>query len=720
MSDPNSAANPNPQDNQPQPGTPTPSAADLAKAVLGAAETVARATAGDVPGAVKTGLQTASAVSSPKRTTPEDLSSVVPAPHIPLLSAEPAVGSAAQIADAVSNPTPSSVPPSDVPPDSSEVEATSEDEEQKEKKKPGLGPRWSYIITRCLVVAIVWAFFAFLFDPIVRFGAVESAQRVAGAKVDVVEFSTKFFPPQIHVGHLAVANRNEPMTNLVEFASMSGDVDGLALMKKSYILNKATITGLRWGTERTESGALADVDHPKDEKDGESELLGKLEDAGKEWAKGLLDRAEMKYDPKNLETYVLADQLEDEWKTDFDDLELRAKSVEARVKKLKELFNAAKRDPLRNLANIDQIVKDGVRLKAQLQDIRTDVGRLPPKAQLDVNALNDARKRDTERIQREIKELILDETKLSEFLLGPETHHRVAQAMSWLKWTDDRVDRMKTTKPERTRGEDIAFNDRNPLPRFLARLIEVTGEGEIAGDHLQIQGTISDVTDNPVLHGKPTIVRLEGTGEAAVKLHATIDRTKELPSNELNLSYNLPHATDDTLGDDDTFAVVVHANSTEWTVNLRTVDRELHGTIVLKQKPVRLEARLKEGADERLRQVVEESVASVDEIQATVTLSGTVDDPKWKLRTTLGRQISRGVQRGMNNALTAEKTKLVAKLDGELKGRQEQFLGKLNGRYGDITKQLKLNDQILNEVNASQLIQRVSGGKFDPTKLFRR
>lgn len=696
-------------------GKPALSAAELAAAVLNASEAVARASAGDAVGSIRAGAEAI----APPAAQPEaaqlneaQLNEAHPATEAPaapkkedsLATTGPALASGAEPASE-----------SDTP------EVQPEEKKEEEKKKQGLGPRWSYIITRGLVVAFVWAFFAYVFDPLIRFGAVQSAQAIVGAKVDVEEFSTDFFPPRMHIHGVAIANRKAPGTNLVEFESIEGEVDGLALMKKSYILNKATVTGLRWGTERSDSGLLDAAELEQETENSEkSELLIQLEEAGREWARDLLARASMKYDPRNLETYVLADQLENEWKTDFDDLELRVDDVETRAKKLKELFNAAKRDPLRNLAKIDQIVKEGLRLKGQLNQIRGDVGRLPPKAQQDLNALNESRQRDTERVQRDIKDLVLNEDNLSEFLLGPELHHRITQAVSWLKWTDERVDRFGSAKPKRTRGELIAFTDRNPLPSYLARLINVSGEGEIAGDQLTIQGTISDVTNDPVLHGKPTIVRLEGHGDAIVKLHATIDRTQEVPSNELNLSYDIPRATDETMGDGDSLSVAVHAESTKWTANLRTFGEELSGTIVLRQEPVRLEATLKEGTDERLRQIVESSVADVDEVHATVTLSGTIHDPKWKLRTTLGRKILRGVERGVNDALSAQKKALVAKLDGELKDRQQAFLGKLNGRYGAITEQLKLNDTLLSELNADQLIRRVSGGKFDPRKIFNR
>ena len=64
----------------------------------------------------------------------------------------------------------------------------------KPKPKTGLGPRWSYILTRGFVVASVWAFFAYVFDPLVRMGVIISSQTAVRAKVEIDTFETTFFP----------------------------------------------------------------------------------------------------------------------------------------------------------------------------------------------------------------------------------------------------------------------------------------------------------------------------------------------------------------------------------------------------------------------------------------------------------------------------------------------------------------------------------------------
>ena len=70
--------------------------------------------------------------------------------------------------------------------------------------------RWSYLIPRLMIVALIWAFFAFGFDPALRYGATETLQAVTGAKADVGEVVTEFFPPRVTVDSFALADRSKP------------------------------------------------------------------------------------------------------------------------------------------------------------------------------------------------------------------------------------------------------------------------------------------------------------------------------------------------------------------------------------------------------------------------------------------------------------------------------------------------------------------------------
>jgi len=593
---------------------------------------------------------------------------------------------------------------------------SSEDDrkKKKQKKQPGLGPRWSYILTRGIVVASVWAFFTFAFDPILRYSAITAGQQAVGAKVEIATLQTSFFPPKISVTNVAAANRNKPGTNILEFESLNGDVDGLALMHGSYVLDKAVVNGLTWNTPRDDDGLLPDSPVPE-ESEGPG-FGGQLEKYGKEWASDIFDRAKLEYDPRNLESVRLAQQLEVEWKTDFDGLEARIKNVDAAGRQLKQLADQIKKMRLdQQIEAVNKLRFDGPRLLQEVKEIRVALQVLPDKAKGDLGDLDEARKRDQAEIKRKVEELVLDGDKLSEFLLGPTVHHRIRNSLAWLDWGSKQASKFSNApKPERQRGDDIFFPLANPLPKHLARLIEVNGEGKIGGDQMAVQGTIVDVSSDPQLYGKPTVVRMSGKGEADVQMKAELDRTQDIPKNILDVAYILDQATTGKLGDDDSLAVEVRAGSTRWNVHLETVGEKLTGTVVMLQAPVLLIPEMK-ADDETLGRLIAASMKNIERIDATVELSGTIKKPRLKLKTNLGEAISNGVKQGFGREISAQKDALIAKVDAQVKEKQDGLVGMFLGRRDSITEQLNLRESVIQD-----LIPKVADRQLDPTSLFKR
>ena len=585
---------------------------------------------------------------------------------------------------------------------------------KKEKKQPGLGPRWSYILTRGIVIASVWAFFTFAFDPILRYGAITAGQQTVQAKVEIATLQTSFFPPEISITNVAAANRNKPGTNILEFETMNGDIDGLALMHGSYVLDKAVVNGLTWNTPRDDDGLLPDSP-PSEESEGPG-FGDQLEKYGKEWANDIFERAKLEYDPRHLESVRLAQQLEVEWKTDFDGLEDRIRNVDTAGRQLKQLVDQSKRmNPIDRVEAYRRIANDGSRLLREVSVIREDLKVLPGKAEGDLGNLDEARKRDQVEIKRKVEELVLDGDKLSEFLLGPTVHHRIRNALAWLDWGSTQASKLSDQpKPERQRGDDIYLPLNDPLPGYLARLIEVTGQGIIGGDQMAVQGTIVDVSSDPVLYGKPTIVRMKGQGESDVQMKAELDRTKNVPANILDVAYVLDKATTSKLGDDDSLAVEVRAGSTRWNVHLETVGDKLTGTVVMVQAPVLLIPEMK-ADDETLGRLIAASMKNIDRIDATVELSGTIKKPKLKLKTNLGETISNGVKEGFGREISAQKDALIAKLDTQINEKQNGLVGMFRGKYGDIFEQLNLR-----ESGIQDLIPKVAGRPVDASGLLNR
>ena len=168
--------------------------------------------------------------------------------------------------------------------------------------------RWTYVIPRLIIVALIWAFMAFGFDPLLRYSAIHSLQAVTGAKVDIRSVRTEFFPPRFSIDAAALASYRNRGLNMLQFDSMKFNLAGAPLLRKSYVVEEASVTGVRFGTSRNDNGQL-EVVPLSNEPEAPSWLTEKLKSAGDEWLKNFTEQAKGQLDPNVLESYRLGNQL---------------------------------------------------------------------------------------------------------------------------------------------------------------------------------------------------------------------------------------------------------------------------------------------------------------------------------------------------------------------------------------------------------------------------
>lgn len=605
--------------------------------------------------------------------------------------------------------------------------------------------RWTYLLPRAILIGLVWAFFHYGFDPVLRRGMIYTGQRAARAKVEINGLETTFFAPAIKATNVQVADRKHPGTNLVEFTDLAAKLELQPLLKKSFIVNEATLSGLQWGTPRADSGLLPG-DEPDLAEDSDSQLLDNIKQEllvrGKDWLAGLVDRAKLDFDPNQFATVRLGQELEERWPKEFGRYEDDLKALKQQIDELRNSVRVKGGSELEKIERYARATKDVEQLLRELELVKQQLAGTMRQAKEDLQALDAARTQDLAKIREKADLLQLDPTEITELLLGPELTHRLETAIGWAKFLRERIQlATDEPKPERFRGETILFSRKEEIPLLLIRLLNVDGRGEFSGESLAFKGSISGITSNPKIHGKPIIVRLDAVGQPvgqpvgqafqpdsnapsssnsnniqlvsgqagnpdllAVQLKAVLDYTKAVPEHQLLLSYKEPRPEERMIGKPDSIQLAMTSRASNCLANLTLVGDELTGQIDYQQALESMTATLgskRFKGDTQVLAVVQDVVNGINKIDAQMLVSGTALKPRFKLKSNLGQDLSTGINTAFARQLEAGRQLLLARFEQEATKRSEKLTLLYNEQIQSLAGKLNLNKGEVQEIAQS-------------------
>ncbi len=578
--------------------------------------------------------------------------------------------------------------------------------------------RWSYLIPRLILVGILWAAMAFGFDPLLRYSTVQGLQSITGAKADVNDFRTGFFPPRMDVARVALASASQPGTNMVEFQALTLRMNGDSLLRKSFVVEEATMTGVRFGTARDDNGQLEVISEPEDSEP--SWLAEKLRSIGDEWLEDLTVQAKAQVDPNTLETYRTGRELHEKWDTRFDTMTGEVDLLKQEVDVLREQMDAAKRaEPLQQIEMYLQIAQRADLLLRQAQQMRTGITGIVPEVQQDFARLNQARQNDQEMVVQKVQLLKPDARRISESLIGEEMYRQLHQLMSWLELAREyQEDLEKQAKPERIRGTDFEFELFNPTPRMLCRKLLIDGELTMHGQPTPFRGILTDVTDDAKMHGLPAVLKLQTDGEQPLQLLVRYDATAEIPRTEVLADYVGSQHKPLSIGKADKVQMLTSLRNQHWNAKLMIANGEIAGQVKLNSELGETTCSAPTDKTGILTQMLADVSSAVHVVNATVQLTGTIRKPHVSIASDVGEQFAAGFQTALTAQVAQLKTRLVAEVDRTVAEQREKLTASFGKRYDEL---LAENADVLQKVQqAQQLVATLRSGKVDPNQVIRQ
>lgn len=531
--------------------------------------------------------------------------------------------------------------------------------------------RWGYVLPRLAIIGLIVACFTWLTDPLLRWMAVRSGEAVVGARVEIEDLETSLLSTSVVARGVKIAHPNAAMKNLLEFDEATLDFDTRALLKNRYIVESGRLAGVRFGSEREESGALDESD--EEEQDSPSSGFLSSDDLAGYGEKWLATAAgELQADLENeLESVRLSQEMFEQWQAEYDRLATRVDQVQERSKLLRDAAKTAKTDPLAALGQVEQTRQLLAEVQSEAAQLGPEMNRLWQQAQQDRVALDAARRRDIAKLRQRIKLENLDGDTLTRYLLGRQQQERISEIIRWVRIARRLIPKgAGETQRERPLGVDVEFPSPNSLPDFLVRSLELTGELQGGELPLAFQATLCDVTSDPVLHGKPITLEAQTSGDAEVHVAATFDRTQATSVDQIKIRCPAIEQPAMTLGKPEQLALAVEPGTAAVAVTLLLRGEELSGEVSYRQQVRGVQSHVANSyGGRRLQKSLQRTLDGIWELDATVTLSGTLEDPKWQVHSPLGPALARTMRDAFVDEVAAERQQLEQRLNERI-GRE--------------------------------------------------
>lgn len=561
--------------------------------------------------------------------------------------------------------------------------------------------KWSYIIPRLIFLLIIWAFFYFALDPLLKWGMIKSLENVFEAKVEIGKVKTSFFPPSFEIYNMKVGNSKEEYKNLFEFKTLKLKIMGKPLFEKKFIMEESSLTGLEFNTPRKTSCKIyiPKTEPPEFVKkimaESQDFVLDRISQAKTDFSKNL------NLEISNLESLKLIEEAkqkyEDEYKqliekADFSKYQERIKNIEAKYQKIKDEKNFIKQ-----AKEIGELNKEINKLLKDFKEDKNNIEKLVSDTKDFYSKLEDAKKKDIEKVISMAKLPSLDKEKIASVLLGEDLISKAEKYWSISKTAVKYIPenpKRKIFQEKKKRGRVVHFLKENNYPRFLIKKLHL--DGTLTPENpIEYTGEILNITNQPSLYPKPLTLYISGKKDNSaleVKLQAHL--YKEPIQSELNFKYDGVAIKNLKFGNEKSFKIEIPQCLSFNKLELKTISENIDGIFKSEFKDVKM-IPYANISYKPLKDSIENSLAKVNNFNLTVKIGGKFSKPDLKLDTDLVNIITDAFKKSFGQELENAKKQVKEKIDLAIKEQKEKLDNIIKAKKSELDSKLKLNQEKL-------------------------
>lgn len=547
-------------------------------------------------------------------------------------------------------------------------------------------------------VGVIWWLYA---DRWVERGVENTGASLTGARVDVGAADLRPTEGIVRLTGLQVANPDQPMKNLFEAESIVGQVRIEPLLQKKVVLERVEVLGVRFGTDRSTSGALENPDPAAGalwrEIDAWADAI-EVPELSLDALTGVVRTEAISAD--SLATVRFArdallrvDSLGGSWDERLERIDPRPRidSVRAVVERL-EQFRLTPTTALQ----LPGLLRDGRSSLQALTSLQGEVAALDDSVRTTLAGVVPTAERLAELRTRDLAyaRSLLDLPSLEAPSVSPALFG--GTALSWMRpmlyWarTAERflppgLDPRNRPGPRRARAEGTTYDFRRGAewPAFLVEQGDVTlsidGRGAAAGAYT---ATVRDLTTTPAAWSEPTTILIgREAGPSSIQLAASLDHTGDVLRDSLELvvrGLELPAVSVSAFGGSLSLGVG------DQRVSARRVGDEISLRLEWSSDDISWQGAgvdttdaLEIGSADWGRSLVQRAVAGLERIELTVGLDGSISSPSLVVESNLGGAVAASLRREVGREIEAAENRIRAEITAQAAPHVERLEGEV-------------------------------------------
>ncbi|MBM4132200.1 MAG: TIGR03545 family protein [Nitrospira sp.] len=544
------------------------------------------------------------------------------------------------------------------------------------------------------LLALLWLF---LVDPFVKRMIEQTGTKLVGAKVELGAAHVTLSPLGLTLSRLQVTNPDEPMSNAVEAARIAMSLDGLNLFRRKVIIEEMAVEGLRFGTPRQSSGAVA----PSREPSAVAKLAAKVPMPSFEVPNIKTVMATADLQSVKLVEALQADikKEQENWKRRLAELpdQNKLNDYKTRIEKLKSSTKGGLGGMLGATGEVAAIQKDLAQDLDRIKSAKTDFDRQLADLKQRVDQAIKSPQEDIQRLQGQYSLSPQGLANMSGMLLGGKGGDWVRTGLTWygkmqpmLAQAQVQSKGPEVVKPIRGKGVEVRFKERAPLPDFLIRAATVSAQLEV-GD---LKGRIENITPDQQTLGKPLTFAFAGDklqGVQSIRLDGAMNRVRPAqPKDHAQVRVQGYQVQSMTLSDSADWPVTLGKAVADADLQVTVGGQALAGQATIGLQSVKLAAGKPDAANPVIK-AIGGALSTVTAFMVKADMTGTVEQYDIHLTSDLDRILKDAVGRQVQALADQFKKDLeaavMAKVGGPL-NELKSSIGGLGGIGNELTSRL--------------------------------